>query len=181
MQELAAAESLALYVRARGFRQRGIELIRTNMEHLEGDQHPEMRHLVQWFRARFEENYEKSMHARAQCDPSSLTEATSHIDRQIFDKALELARTAALEELEGNKRNPSGWDATPCILAYETASSLLLGLLDPSEDRMGLSMHPFPRWKSFCRAFRSALACCHPILLPRQSLSHKSCVYSSDS
>lgn len=162
LQEIAAAESLALYVRALGFLQRGIKLIRTNMEHLEGDQHPEMRHLVQWFRARFEENYEKSMHARAQCDPSSLTEATSHIDRQIFDKALELARTAALEELEGNKRNPSGWDATPCILAYETASSLLLGLLDPSEDRMGLSMHSISTVEKFLQSISKRLGVLSP-------------------
>jgi len=162
MQEIAAAESLALYVRALGFLQRGLELIRTSVEHHEGDLHPEMRHLAQWFRARFEENYEKSMHARAQCDPSSLPESTKHIDRQIFDKALELARTAALDELEGNKRNPSGWDATPCILAYETASSLLLGLLDPNEERMGLSMHSISTVEKFLQSITKRLRVLSP-------------------
>ncbi|WFD28257.1 non-specific serine/threonine protein kinase [Malassezia nana] len=157
MHEMVAAESLALYVRALGFLQRGLERLHAYAGQLEGEPDPEVRHLAQWFRARFEVNYDKSVHARAQCDPSSLPESTKHIDRQIFDKALELARTAALHELEGHKRDPNGWDATPCILAYETASSLLLGLLDPSEDRMGLSMHSISTVEKFLQSITKRL------------------------
>ncbi|WFD24423.1 non-specific serine/threonine protein kinase [Malassezia equina] len=162
MQDIAAAESLALYVRALGFLQRGLERIHTYAQHVQSEPHPETRHLAQWFHARFEENYDKSMHARAQCDPSSLNESTKHIDRQIFDKALELARTAALDELEGNKHRPGGWDATPCILAYETASSLLLGLLDPNEERMGLSIHSISTVEKFLQSITKRLRVLSP-------------------
>ena len=98
----------------------------------------EVNELAQWFRTRFSESYEKSITARSYCHAPILPGMDQHLDRQIFDKALELARAAALEELEQNQ-NVYTWDSTKCVLAYETASSLLLGLLDPCDDRMGLS------------------------------------------
>ncbi|WFD31889.1 non-specific serine/threonine protein kinase [Malassezia sp. CBS 17886] len=158
LQELAAAEGLALYVRTLGFLQRGLETINGYAQSL-GSTAPsnEMRDMAQWFRAHFTEGYEKAMFARTCCSAQHLPESIQHVDRLIFDKALELARAAALEELEGNRDAQYGWDATGCILAYETASSLLLGLLDPSEDRIGLSVNSVSTVEKFLKSINKRL------------------------
>lgn len=137
LQETAAADSLALYVRALSFLQRGLDMIHAYARTVQ-ELPLEVNELAQWFRTRFSESYEKSITARSYCHAPILPGMDQHLDRQIFDKALELARAAALEELEQNQ-NVYTWDSTKCVLAYETASSLLLGLLDPCDDRMGLS------------------------------------------
>lgn len=79
------------------------------------------------------------------------------MDRQIFDKALDLARAAALEELESNKCERGSWDSTHCILLYETAHSLLLGLLEPSEEHMSLSMNSISTVEKFLRSITKRL------------------------
>lgn len=58
------------------------------------------------------------------------------MNKLIFDKALEIARCAALDELENNHgRADSTFDANRCMLAYETASGLLCGLLDSPNEK----------------------------------------------
>lgn len=157
MQENTAAEGLALYVRALSFLQRGLTAINGYAESLQDtDPTAEMRELAYWFRARFNECYERSMYARSCCSSHTLPDSIQHVDRQIFDKALELARAAALDELEGN-RDGLHWDPTSCMLAYETASSLLLGLLDPSEDRMGLSTNSVSTVEKFLKSINKRL------------------------
>lgn len=52
------------------------------------------------------------------------------------------ARAAALDELENN-REGEHWDCDRCILAYETASTMLLALLDPGEEALELSNGAF--------------------------------------
>ncbi|GAK68470.1 serine/threonine kinase [Moesziomyces antarcticus] len=139
--EAAAAEALILYVRSLAFLQRAIGLTR---KHVESRSRPgvaavtsaELNEVVQWLRARFNEVYDKADFARSRCN--ELPESAQQVDKLIFDKAVEVARAAATDELENN-REGSGWDPAHCLLAYETASSMLSSLLDPGEDALSLS------------------------------------------
>ncbi|SNX88050.1 related to APG1 - essential for autophagocytosis [Melanopsichium pennsylvanicum] len=139
--EAAEAEALMLYVRSLAFLQRAIGLTR---KHIESRSRPgapavtsaELNDVVQWLRARFNEVYDKADFARSRCN--ELPESAQQVDKLIFDKAVEVARAAATDELENN-REGSGWDPSHCLLAYETASSMLSSLLDPGEDALSLS------------------------------------------
>jgi len=139
--ESAAAEALMLYVRSLAFLQRAIGLTK---KHIESRSRPgvpavtsaELNEIVQWLRARFNEVYDKADFARSRCQ--ELPESAQQVDKLIFDKAVEVARAAATDELENN-REGSGWDPSHCLLAYETASSMLSSLLDPGEDALSLS------------------------------------------
>uniref|UniRef100_V5E9H3 Serine/threonine-protein kinase ATG1 n=1 Tax=Kalmanozyma brasiliensis (strain GHG001) TaxID=1365824 RepID=V5E9H3_KALBG len=139
--ESASAEALMLYVRSLAFLQRAITLTR---KHIESRSRPgapavtsaELNDVVQWLRARFNEVYDKADFARTRCN--ELPESAQQVDKLIFDKAVEVARAAATDELENN-REGSGWDASHCLLAYETASSMLSSLLDPGEEALSLS------------------------------------------
>ncbi|KAN0064114.1 Serine/threonine-protein kinase [Thecaphora frezii] len=139
--ETAAAEALVLYVKSLSFLQRGINATKAFLDRRAKAGAPatasaELNEVVQWLRARFNEGYDKADFARSKCD--EIPESAQHVDRLIFDKALEVARAAALDELENNQEG-SGWDANHCLLAYETAKSMLMALLDPGEEGMGLS------------------------------------------
>lgn len=139
--EAASAEALMLYVRSLAFLQRAITLTR---KHIESRSRPglpavtsaELNDVVQWLRARFNEVYDKADFARSRC--GELPESAQQVDKLIFDKAVEVARAAATDELENNRAG-SGWDPSHCLLAYETASSMLSSLLDPGEDALSLS------------------------------------------
>lgn len=156
-QETTIAEALALYVRALGFLQRGLTAINAYAETLrDAEPSDEMRDYAHWFRTHFQRCYERSMYARGLCSPSTLPDNVQQADRQIFDKALELARAAALDELEGN-RDGLSWDPTSCVLAYETAASLLQGLLDPGEEHMGLSMNSVLLLEKFLKSIHKRL------------------------
>lgn len=139
--EAAAAEALMLYVRSLAFLQRAIGLTK---KHIDSRSRPgapavasaELNDVVQWLRARFNEVYDKADFARSRCN--ELPESAQQVDKLIFDKAVDVARAAATDELENN-REGSGWDPSHCLLAYETASSMLSSLLDPGEDALSLS------------------------------------------
>ncbi|WFD07437.1 non-specific serine/threonine protein kinase [Malassezia vespertilionis] len=157
-QETVVAESLALYVRALGFLQRGLFAVNGYAENLEGAEPSEaMRSLAHWFRSQFDECYEKSVHARAALSADVVPDSVQNLDRQIFDKALELARSAAVDELEGNCEQLD-WDTTNCVLAYETAAALLLGLLDPGEDALGLSVTSVSTVEKFLKSINKRLS-----------------------
>ncbi|WFC97114.1 non-specific serine/threonine protein kinase [Malassezia brasiliensis] len=156
-QETTIAEALALYVRALGFLQRGLTAMNAYAESLhDAEPTSEMRDYAHWFRTHFQRCYERSMYARGLCSPSTLPDNVQQADRQIFDKALELARAAALDELEGN-RDGLSWDPTSCVLAYETAASLLQGLLDPGEENLGLSMNSVLLVEKFLKSIHKRL------------------------
>lgn len=146
--------------------------------------------VVQWLRARFNDGYDKADFARGKC--GEIPESAQHVDKLIFDKALEIvrvysllifsprcfaslsrsiigihlgmtltqqflflfpfpmshfpfpfsrphrpphpqARAAALDELENN-REDLGWDPDNCLLAYETALSMLHAVLDTGDE-----------------------------------------------
>ena len=162
--ETAAAEALVLYAKSMGYLQRGIDMTRAfldarsqnswqgsaSTEVSESESTPPLLVLkrplinasvltaVQWLRARFNESFEKANFAKARC--GEIPPSAQFIDKLIFDKALEMARAAAVDELENN-REGSTWDPARCLLAYETASSMLLALLDPGEEGMTLSQN----------------------------------------
>ncbi|WFC97468.1 non-specific serine/threonine protein kinase [Malassezia yamatoensis] len=157
-QESNVAEALALYVRSLGFLQRGLSAINSYAESLhQAEPSAEMRNYANWFRTRFQVCYDRSMYARNICNSANLPENLQVVDRQIFDKALELARAAALDELEGN-RDEFHWDSTSCLLAYETAASLLQGLLDPGEDHMGLSTNSIFMVEKFLKSIQKRMS-----------------------
>ncbi|SOV09870.1 Serine/threonine-protein kinase ATG1 [Ustilago sp. UG-2017a] len=139
--ESAAAEALMLYVRSLAFLQRAIGLTK---KHIDSRSRPgapaitsaELNEVVQWLRARFNEVYDKADFARSRCN--ELPESAQQVDKLIFDKAVDVARAAATDELENN-RDGSSWDRSRCLLAYETASSMLSSLLDPGEEALSLS------------------------------------------
>lgn len=165
MQEMAAAESLALYLRGLEFLQRGLDAAHQRAAAAPHAVSPEARQrmysithpVAEWFRSRFHEGYEHSLQARAHTNPGMGSDPAQYLDRIIFDKALELARAAALEELEGHQPRRDAWDPTHCVLAYETAASLLLGLLDPGEERMGLSAHSVSAVEKFLQSITKRL------------------------
>ncbi|TKY86849.1 hypothetical protein EX895_004137 [Sporisorium graminicola] len=139
--EAASAEALMLYVRSLAFLQRAITVTRKHIEARSRPGQPaatsaEVNDVVQWLRARFNEVYDKADFARSRCN--ELPESAQQVDKLIFDKAVEVARAAATDELENN-REGSGWDPSHCLLAYETAGSMLSSLLDPGEDALSLS------------------------------------------
>lgn len=159
MHEVTGAESLALYVRGLGFLQRGLEATNSYAANVRREPSIELCELARWFRARFDECYSMSLQVRSQFHTHVLSDPAQYIDRQIFDKALELARMAALDELEGNKQQGAlAWDPTHCIVAYETASSLLLGLLDPCEDRMTPAVHLSSTIEKFLKSITKRLS-----------------------
>lgn len=149
--EIAACEALVLYVRSLSFLQRGIDAVRDYIEaHTGGSGRytttfiqpgPEINDTVQWLRAKFHDGYERASFARSKA-AEEMPASAQNVDKMIFDKALEVARGAALDELErsgSSRQSSSGWNAEHCLLAYETANTMLMALLDPGEDGMALS------------------------------------------
>ena len=68
---------------------------------------------------------------------------------------------AALDELEGNKQDTCTWDPTHCIMAYETALYLLMGLLDPTEDRMNSCITSTSTVETFLKSITKRLGVLH--------------------
>lgn len=144
--EVVAAEALVLYVKSLSFLQRGIDATKDYIEaRTVRYSNPyqasvEVNDAVQWLRAKFNDGYERAEFARSKATSEEMPDSAQHADKMIFDKALEIARGAALEELGSNRDvSDQSWSADKCLLAYETASSMLMALLDPGEDGMELS------------------------------------------
>ncbi|CEH18135.1 related to apg1-essential for autophagocytosis [Ceraceosorus bombacis] len=133
--ETVAAEALLLYVRSLSFLQRGLDAVKIFWEARSRPGYPaaassDVNEAVQFLRARFNDGYERADFARARCS-AEIPDSARNVDRLIFDKALDIARCAALDELENNHgRAGSAFELQRCMLAYETASGLLCGLLD---------------------------------------------------
>jgi serine/threonine-protein kinase ULK/ATG1 len=73
--------------------------------------------VVQWFRARFNEVYEKAEWTKALC-----ADELPYVDRLVHDRARDISRQSAQAELLG--------DTPAAEEGYETAMWLLLTLLD---------------------------------------------------
>ncbi|GAA5987795.1 hypothetical protein JCM10908_007219 [Rhodotorula pacifica] len=123
--DVLAAEATVLYLKALAFLQRGIERARKHWSNRPSEQHAasaDFNDAVQWFRQRFNECYDKADFAKTRCQ-DELPESTAYAEKLVYDRALELSRAAAVNELRGE--NP-----TDCETAYETALWLLYALLD---------------------------------------------------
>jgi len=168
--ELAATEALMLYVRALNFIQRGTDMVRTFLDvHSRNTGSapttPEINEAVQWLRSKFNDTYEKAEFAKARS--GEMPEAAQETDKLIFDRALEIARAAAVDELENN-REGAGWDRSNCVLAYETAHAMLLTLLDPGEEDLALSETSIGTIEKFVRSISRRLQALRPPLTPVQ-------------
>lgn len=199
--QVASSEALVLYVRSLSFLQRAIDAVRDYIDVYAGSSSryakgpsasssssasfhsaPEIVDTVQWLHAKFNDGYERANFARSKA-AEELPETAQHVDKMIFDKALEIARAAALDELENGgglastisisgtpgstsgssaitastsqqrqRHAAQGWNAEHCLLAYETANSMLMALLDPAEDCMDLSTTAIGTIEKFTRS-----------------------------
>ncbi|KDN41229.1 hypothetical protein K437DRAFT_178779 [Tilletiaria anomala UBC 951] len=170
--ETAAAEALVLYAKSLTYLQRGIDMTREFLDARtqngwRNSPSLEINETVQWLRARFNETYEKADFARARC--GEMPPSAQFIDKLIFDKALEIARAAAVDELENNREGVA-WDSARCLLAYETASSMLLALLDPGEEGMSLSQNSIATIEKFSRSISKRLKALQDRIDPSSSV-----------
>ncbi|MCO5591470.1 hypothetical protein L7F22_045453 [Adiantum nelumboides] len=162
--DVVAAEALILYVRSLSFLQRGIDATRDYLEARTTryssayQASAEVNEAVQWLRAKFNDGYERASFARSKAS-EEMPDSAQNVDKMIFDKALEIARGAALEELGSNRDvSDQSWNADKCLLAYETASSMLMALLDPGEDEMDLSDGSTGTIEKFVKSIQKRMA-----------------------
>ena len=162
--EVVAAEALILYVRSLSFLQRGIDATRDYLEARTTryssayQASAEVNEAVQWLRAKFNDGYERASFARSKAS-EEMPDSAQNVDKMIFDKALEIARGAALDELGSNRDvSDQSWNADKCLLAYETASSMLMALLDPGEDEMDLSDGSTGTIEKFVKSIQKRMA-----------------------
>ncbi|KAK4054701.1 Serine/threonine-protein kinase [Microbotryomycetes sp. JL221] len=124
--DVVAAEAVMLYLKALAFLHKGIEQARSHWTSRGSAQAPsgDFNEAVQWFRQRFNECFDKADFAKSRCQ-DEIPESAVHADKLVYDRALELSRAAAVNELRGE--NP-----TDCETAYETALWMLYAILDES-------------------------------------------------
>ncbi|GAA6003097.1 hypothetical protein JCM10207_001987 [Rhodosporidiobolus poonsookiae] len=123
--EVLAAEAMVLYLKALAFLGKGIERARRHWANRPSEQtsaSADFNDAVQWFRQRFNECFDKADFAKTRCQ-DEIPESASYAEKLVYDRALELSRAAAVNELRGE--NPAD-----CETAYETALWMLYSLLD---------------------------------------------------
>ncbi|KAK4686792.1 serine/threonine-protein kinase ULK2, partial [Tremellales sp. Uapishka_1] len=117
-QEYIMGEAVVLYLKALSFIAEGVERIKKFWERNERfETSADLNETVQWFRARFNECYDKADWAKARC-----AEELPFVEKILHDKARESARQAAGLELQ---RDYAGAEN-----GYETALWCLMALLD---------------------------------------------------
>ncbi|KAL8293679.1 hypothetical protein RQP46_000380 [Phenoliferia psychrophenolica] len=122
--DVLAAEALVLYLKSLAFLGKGIEKARKFWSNRATDQaaSADFNEAVQWFRTRFNECFDKADFAKSRCQ-DEIPESAVFAEKLVYDRALEISRAAAVNELRGE--NP-----TDCETAYETALWMLYALLD---------------------------------------------------
>ncbi|BGP48851.1 Serine/threonine-protein kinase [Rhodotorula kratochvilovae] len=123
--DVLAAEAMVLYLKALAFLGKGIERARKHWANRPAEQQAasaDFNDAVQWFRQRFNECFDKADFAKSRCQ-DEIPESAAFAEKLVYDRALELSRAAAVNELRGE--NP-----TDCETAYETALWMLYALLD---------------------------------------------------
>lgn len=121
-QEDAAGDACALYFKSLSFICAGHERFKRYWEtrkarNVEYEISAELNEMVQWFRARFNDVYEKAEWAKARC-----ADELPYVDRLVHDRARDISRQSAQAELRG--------DLPVAEEGYETAMWLLSTLLD---------------------------------------------------
>ncbi|GAA5936528.1 serine/threonine protein kinase ATG1 [Sporobolomyces koalae] len=123
--EVLAAEAMLLYLKSLAFLGKGIERARkfwaSRPSELAGAS-TDFNEAVQWFRQRFNECFDKADFAKNRSQ-EEIPDSAAFAEKLVYDRALELSRAAAVNELRGE--NPGD-----CETAYETALWLLQALLD---------------------------------------------------
>ncbi|PWN29201.1 Pkinase-domain-containing protein [Jaminaea rosea] len=195
---MIAAEALQVYVKSLGFLQAGIEAVRAHLSVTPASAAasprsvgassivaPEINEAVHYLRKRFAETMERAESVRNKMKTLQLRSAGAgaaggqlaspvNVDKIIYDKAMQLARAAAIDELEHQSPavapsavnisgSPSGtptaagsassaspssstWDVHACLLAYETAEVMLGTLIEGAEGGgTSLTVQPFIR------------------------------------
>lgn len=157
--EVAACEALILYIKSLSFLQRAIDAVKDYIDAHSGSSGrsstpfqsaAEIHDTTQWLRAKFNDGYDRASFARSKI-ADELPDAAQHVDKQILDQALEIARAAAVDEKasfgeavaisasqSSTTANACG-SIERCLLWYETANGLLAALLDPGEECTNLS------------------------------------------
>ncbi|CAG8572433.1 5553_t:CDS:10 [Paraglomus occultum] len=131
-----AEEALALYLRALSILQSAMN---TAKEHWNGlpeySGHKTVSHkfnmAVQWVRARFNECLERAEYAKSKCRTDDENTAEVFPEKLLYDKALEMSRSAAVIELVGE-------DLTTCERTYQNAIFMLCAILDCQDDEEGM-------------------------------------------
>jgi serine/threonine-protein kinase ULK/ATG1 len=137
-QEDAAGDACALYFKSLAFICVGHERFKRYWESRRGrnseyEPSAELNDMVQWFRARFNDVYDKAEWAKARC-----ADELPYVDRLVHDRARDISRQSAQAELLG--------DYAAAEEGYETSMWLLTALLDdimydggrlPDMDRLG--------------------------------------------
>ncbi|KAK9477729.1 kinase-like domain-containing protein [Lipomyces japonicus] len=88
-----------------------------------------LNHAVQWVRERFNDTLEKAEFVRMKVSVPSSHDGDDRVsaEKLIYERALEMSRTAAINELVGE-------DLAGCEMAYETALWMLQALTEPDRD-----------------------------------------------
>ncbi|GAA6042868.1 hypothetical protein JCM8097_007200 [Rhodosporidiobolus ruineniae] len=123
--EVLAAEAMVLYLKSLAFLGKGIERARRHWANRPAEQTAagaDFNDAVQWFRTRFNECFDKADFAKSKCQ-EELPESAANAEKLVYDRALELSRAAATNELRGES-------PADCETAYETALWMLYALLD---------------------------------------------------
>ncbi|CED82805.1 ulk ulk protein kinase [Phaffia rhodozyma] len=130
--DVLAAEALLLYLKALGFLQKGMEAAKVfwmsrQVGHTEGggevdETSMELNETVQWFRARFNESFEKAEWAKAR-SADEIPESAAFAERLLYERAMDLSRTAAIHEALNE-------DLGSIEHAYETAVWIFQAISD---------------------------------------------------
>ncbi|GAA5851452.1 hypothetical protein JCM8547_001099 [Rhodosporidiobolus lusitaniae] len=137
--DVVAAEALVLYLKALAFLGKGIERARRHWSNRPSEQttaSADFNDAVQWFRQRFNECFDKADFAKTRCQ-EEIPESAACAEKLVYDRALELSRAAAVNELRGES-------PADCETAYETALWLLHALLDDTLSPSSPSTHADP-------------------------------------
>lgn len=164
--EVAASEAYVLYARSLSFLQRALDAARAYVEARSGSASryavplqpsQEVSEAIQWLRTAFNDGFERANFARSKSS-EEMPESAQYIDKMIFEQALEIARGAAVDELENNRVDDQSWNAERCLLAYETACTMLQGLLDPGDANNDLSASAMGTIEKFVRSISKRMA-----------------------
>ncbi|KAI5475162.1 serine/threonine protein kinase ATG1 [Pseudohyphozyma bogoriensis] len=122
--DVLAAEAMVLYLKALAFLGKGIEKARKFWGNRPTNHtpNPDFNDAVQWFRTRFNECFDKAEFSKTRCQ-DDIPESATYAEKLIYDRALEISRAAAVNELRGES-------PTDCETAYETALWMLYAILD---------------------------------------------------
>ncbi|CAJ0833972.1 9803_t:CDS:2 [Entrophospora sp. SA101] len=133
-----AEEAFVLYVKALSILQAAIVcakdyLSKSNEKEdlFKKNAHPKLNTAVQWVRARFNECLEKAEYAESRFLANGEMTTEVVVEKLLYDKALEMSRHAAVNELINE-------DLLGCEKAYKTSIHMLNAILEGSPDEVGM-------------------------------------------